>query len=343
MSRICLVTGGGGLLGKGLKDVIKQNYPNCIEKENELITNSKNTNEIQKYLFLTSRMCDLKNYDQTEQYFEKFAFTDIIHFAAQVGGLYANQENNLHFLQNNLDINLNVVKLCHKYNIRRGIFTLSTCVFPEKCDLPLTEEKIHDGRCHLSNEGYSIAKRVLEVLIRFYREQYNYEWMCIIPTNIYGKHDNFHLQNAHVIPSIIHKMYLAKKQKTNVKLMGSGNAIRQFIYSEDVNRILFYILNTYYSKYQTIIKDNIFNIIFATNLLSNELSIKQLADKIKYYMNFEKEIIFDTTKDDGIFKKTASNANLMKILEPSFSFTDLDTGLKETIKWFIHEYDHIRK
>ncbi|SBS94262.1 GDP-L-fucose synthase, putative (FS) [Plasmodium malariae] len=144
---------------------------------------------------------------------------------------------------------------------------------------------MHEGRCHLSNEGYSVSKRVLEILVRFYREKYNYEWICIIPTNIYGKYDNFNLDNSHVIPSIIHKMYLAKENNTNVKLMGDGTAVRQFIYNRD----------------------------------------------------------FDKTKDNGIHKKTSSNGKLMKILDKSFSFTDINEGLKETIDWFIREYENIRK
>ncbi|GAB66077.1 GDP-L-fucose synthetase, partial [Plasmodium cynomolgi strain B] len=143
--------------------------------------------------------------------------------------------------------------------ITRGIFTLSTCVFPEKCTLPLTEEDIHEGRCHLSNEGYSVSKRVLEVLVRFYREKYNYQWICIIPTNVYGKYDNFNLASSHVVPSIIHKMYLAKAT------------------------ILLYILNTYYCKHFTIVKDEIFNVIFSTNLPSNGTHIN-VCSKICMYI-----------------------------------------------------------
>ncbi|SPJ10554.1 GDP-L-fucose synthase [Plasmodium sp. DRC-Itaito] len=344
MTRICLVTGGTGLLGSSLREVIKNENKNIIEKENEIIVNSnENKNIITKYIFLSSDICDLKDYNKSKLVFEKYNFTDIIHFAAHVGGLYANKNNNLDFLINNLEISMNVIKLCHKYSISRGIFTLSTCIFPVNCSLPLTEEKIHDGKCHQSNEGYSVSKRVLEVLVRFYREKYNYEWICIIPTNIYGKYDNFNLENAHVIPSIIHKMYLAKVNNTNVNLLGDGSAVRQFIYNIDVNKILYYILNHYYSKNLTIIKDNIYNIIFSTNLPSNELSIKELANKIKYYLNFNNKIMFDTTKDNGIHKKTSSNDTLMKLLDNAFTFTELDNGLKETIDWFIEEYKNIRK
>ncbi|CRG99693.1 GDP-L-fucose synthase, putative [Plasmodium relictum] len=343
MSRICLVTGGTGLLGNSLREVIKSTNTDFNENENEIIINSNDKNIIKKYVFLSSKICDLRNYEDTQKIFEKYKFTDIIHFAAHVGGLYANKNNNLNFLTNNLEINSNVVKLCHKYSITRGIFTLSTCIFPEKCELPLIEEKIHDGRCHLSNEGYSVSKRVLEVLVRFYREKYNYEWICIIPTNIYGKYDNFNIRDGHVIPSIIHKMYLAKVNDTYVKLLGDGTAIRQFIYNRDISRILYYILNTYYSKNLTIIKDNIFNVILSTNIPSNELTIKEIANKIKYHLNFKNEILFDTKEDNGIHKKTSCNDKLMKIVEDSFEFTDLDKGLKETIDWFISEYENIRK
>ncbi|SCP04130.1 GDP-L-fucose synthase, putative [Plasmodium ovale] len=343
MARICLVTGGTGMLGSSLREVIKMKNTHFIESENHIIVNSSEENVIKKYVFLSSKVCDLTNFDDAQKFFQKNAFTDIIHFAAHVGGLYANIKNNLLFLINNLEINLNVIKLCHKFAINRGIFTLSTCIFPENCALPLIEENMHNGRCHLSNEGYSMSKRFLEILVRFYREKYNYEWICIIPTNIYGKYDNFNLRSSHVIPSIIHKMYLAKVNNTNVKLMGDGTAVRQFIYNRDVNTILYYMLNTYYQKNLTIIKDNIFNIIFSSNVPSNELTIKELADKIKYYLGFTDEILFDATEDNGIHKKTSSNDKLMKILDNSFSFTDMNMGLKETIDWFTMEYENIRK
>ncbi|SBS88188.1 GDP-L-fucose synthase, putative (FS) [Plasmodium ovale curtisi] len=293
MARICLVTGGTGMLGSSLREVIKMKNTHFIESENHIIVNSSEENVIKKYVFLSSKVCDLTNFDDAQKFFQKNAFTDIIHFAAHVGGLYANIKNNLLFLINNLEINLNVIKLCHKFAINRGIFTLSTCIFPENCALPLIEENMHNGRCHLSNEGYSMSKRFLEILVRFYREKYNYEWICIIPTNIYGKYDNFNL----------------RMNNTNVKLMGDGTAVRQFIYNRDVNTILYYMLNTYYQKNLTIIKDNIFNIIFSSNVPSNELTIKELADKIKYYLGFTDEIL------------TSSNDKLMKILDNSFSFS----------------------
>ncbi|SBS82836.1 GDP-L-fucose synthase, putative (FS) [Plasmodium ovale curtisi] len=295
MARICLVTGGTGMLGSSLREVIKMKNTHFIESENHIIVNSSEENVIKKYVFLSSKVCDLTNFDDAQKFFQKNAFTDIIHFAAHVGGLYANIKNNLLFLINNLEINLNVIKLCHKFAINRGIFTLSTCIFPENCALPLIEENMHNGRCHLSNEGYSMSKRFLEILVRFYREKYNYEWICIIPTNIYGKYDNFNL----------------RMNNTNVKLMGDGTAVRQFIYNRDVNTILYYMLNTYYQKNLTIIKDNIFNIIFSSNVPSNELTIKELADKIKYYLGFTDEI--------------------------------LTSSLKETIDWFTMEYENIRK
>ncbi|VUZ95273.1 GDP-L-fucose synthase, putative [Plasmodium vivax] len=343
MVRVCLVTGGTGLLGNSLREVIKKETPHFVENENEIIVNSGDNNVIKKYIFLSSKMCDLKNFDEAQQFFEKNEITDIVHFAACVGGLYANKNNNLQFLVDNLEINLNVVKLCHRYSITRGIFTLSTCVFPEKCTLPLTEEDIHEGRCHLSNEGYSMSKRVLEVMVRFYREKYNYQWICIIPTNVYGKYDNFNLASSHVVPSIIHKIYLAKVNNTDVRLMGDGTAVRQFIYNRDVATILLYILNTYYCKHFTIVKDEICSFIFSTNLPSNELTIKELAEKIKRFLKFDKEVLFDETADNGIHRKTSSNDKLMRILDNSFAFTDMDKGLEETIDWFIGAYESVRR
>ncbi|VWU48344.1 GDP-L-fucose synthase [Hepatocystis sp. ex Piliocolobus tephrosceles] len=340
MSRVCLVTCDTGLLGTSFRETVKKENVDFIENENEIIVNSNDSNVIKKYIFLSSKICDLRNFNDAEIFFKNNKITDIIHFTAYTDNLNTNINNNLEFVIKNLEINLNIIKLCHKYTIARGFFALPICVFPEKFNSPLAEDSIHEELCHLSNEGYSVSKRVLELMVRFYREKYNYEWVCIIPTNIYGKYDNFNLENSHIIPYIIHKMYLAKVHNINVKLMSDGTTANHFIYNSDVCKILYYILNTYYSEHLTIIKDDTFNIIFSTNIPSNELTIKELANKIKHYLGFNNEILFDTREESVIHKKTCNN-KLMKILDMSFVFTNIDKGLKETIDWFLEEYRNI--
>ena len=101
--------------------------------------------------------------------------------------------------ENNLTINMNVVKCCHKYNVQRAIFCLSTCIFPDKVSYPITEDMLHEGPPHNSNYGYAYSKRMLQIQCQIYNQDYNREYICVIPTNIYGEHDNFSLMDAHVI------------------------------------------------------------------------------------------------------------------------------------------------
>jgi GDP-L-fucose synthase len=167
-----LVTGGSGLVGK------------AIEKHvNQL---SASGNDANHWYFASSKDADLCDFEQTKALFEREKPTHVVHLAAKVGGLFANLDGNIQFLRDNLAMNDNVIKLCHDYDVKNAIFCLSTCIFPAEVELPMTEDDIHKGSPHPSNQGYAHAKRILEVLVRLHRETYGHNWMCLIPTNVYG-------------------------------------------------------------------------------------------------------------------------------------------------------------
>ncbi len=302
-----LVTGGSGLVGKNLKELC----PN--------------------FIYLSSSDCNLLNYDESLEYISNINPTHIIHLAAKVGGLYMNLEYNFEMLRDNLLINTNIINICRQLKIKNFIGCLSTCIFPANVEYPITEEQLHNGDPHTSNEGYAYGKRMLEVFCRQMNKKNGYNYICIIPTNIYGKYDNYNLEHSHVIPGLIHKCYLAKQENKPFVIMGTGKPLRQFLYVKDLAKIINHLL-----AYDGPCK----NIICAPPE-EEEISISELASHIARIMKYE-NIRYDNSFSDGQFKKTVSNKQLMK-LKPDFVFTSMEDGLKETIEWFMNEYNDIRK
>merc|ERR1712157_234386 len=144
-----------------------------------------------------------------------------------VGGLYGNMRANLEFFRINMAINDNVLSLAKEFKVEKVVSCLSTCIFPDKTSYPIDETMVHNGPPHSSNEGYAYAKRMIDVLNRCYNEEYGCKFTSVIPTNIYGKHDNFSIEDGHVIPGLIHKAYLAKKNNTDLTIWGTGKPLRQ--------------------------------------------------------------------------------------------------------------------
>jgi GDP-L-fucose synthase len=167
---------------------------------------------------------------------------------------------------------------------------------------------------------------------RAYAEEYGCNFTSIIPTNIYGPFDNFSIQNGHVIPGLIHKCYLAKQQGTPFTIWGSGTPLRQFIYSLDLAELTVWVMRDYHSPDPiTLSVDE-----------EDEVSIKEVALTVAKAMKFDGEIVFDTTKADGQFKKTASNKKLRQ-LRPDYKFTTIEDGIQKTVDWFVENYETGRK
>ena len=308
-----LVTGGTGLVGKNLQDIS--------------VTNTKF-----EFIFLSSKDCDLCDFEQTYAIFDKIKPNYVIHLAAYVGGLFKNMNENINMYEKNTLINLNVLKCSHIFNVTKLVSCLSTCIFPDKTTYPINETMLHNGPPHASNSGYAYAKRMLEIQTKLYQEQYNKDFICVIPTNIYGKYDNYNLTDGHVIPALIHKCFIAKINNTKFLIKGTGNPLRQFIYAEDLAKLLLWVLESY-KKRDTII---------LSVSEKEEVSIKYVANLIAKCYNYENMIEFDSNYSDGQYKKTADNSKLMN-LNPNFEFTSIDSGIKNTIIWFNKNYQNCRK
>jgi GDP-L-fucose synthase len=258
-----LITGGYGMVGSAMESQIK----------------------------LSRETCDLTNPKQTEALFRTIRPDGVIHCAGKVGGIGGNSNYKGEYFYDNLMINTNVIESSRRAGVKNLVAFLSTCVFPDDVTYPLTIDQVHLGEPHESNYPYAYAKRMADVQIRAYREQYGLNYTSIIPSNIYGPNDNFNLDHGHVMPMLIHKLYLAKKNKTDFTVWGSGEPLREFIYSKDIAKIAEWALYNYEGTDPLIISGD------------EEVSIKDLVGMLVDEFKFKGKVIFDKTKPDGQFRK----------------------------------------
>ena len=304
MENKILVTGGYGLVGT---EFAKKNY-----------------------IKPTSVDVDFRDTNKVNEFFNENSFDGVIHCAGKVGGVGGNMKYKGEFFYDNIMMNTNVIESARRFGIKKLVAFLSTCVFPDKVEYPLTESKIHLGPPHFSNYAYAHAKRMVDIQIRSYKEQYGLNYKSVIPTNIYGPNDNYDIKNGHVTPSLIHKCYLARENKTDFTIWGTGKPLREFIFSKDVGKLTEWVLDNYEEDEP---------IILST---SDEISIKDLVDIIVELMNYKGNVIWDNTKPDGQYRKPSDNSKIKKYL-PDFKFTPIYEGLKETIEYFQKNYNFIRK
>lgn len=299
-----LVTGGSGLVGR------------CFNND--------------RFKRISSKDGDLKDKSQVLNILSKDNYEGIIHCAAKVGGVKGNMEYPADFTYQNLIMNTTLIEEARLAGVKKFISFASTCVFPDNVEYPLTPDKIHLGPPHSSNYGYAYAKRIADIQIQSYRQQYGLNYFSVIPCNIYGPGDNYNIENGHVIPSLIHKFYTAKNLGTDVVIWGSGNPLREFIFSEDVAKLTELLYDNYEDGIPVILSSG------------QEISIKELVQLIANIFEFKGKIIFDTTKPEGQFRKPSDNS-VIKNMFPNFKFTPIEEGLKTSIDWFIKNYPNLRK
>ena len=321
--QLVLVTGGSGLVGSALRDMYGPDLT-------------------YRLVFASSRDCDLTDYDATLRYFRTVAPQAVIHLAAAVGGLFKNMRCKVAMFETNARINMNVLRACHETGVSKVVSCLSTCIFPDEKTKSgeINETMLHAGPPHASNDAYAYAKRMLEVQSRCYREQHGRNYVCVIPTNIYGPYDNFHLDDAHVIPALIHKCYLAKRDGVPLVVAGSGAPLRQFIYSRDLARLLIWTLEHYDAA-----ADGDAGTLILSVDPDDEISIAEVVRHIADTIGLDNDIVYDTAQPDGQFKKTADNAKFKRLYgrDAPFAFTPIRRGIRETVQWFVENYKDARK
>ncbi|XP_011297787.1 probable GDP-L-fucose synthase [Fopius arisanus] len=316
--KVILVTGGTGLVGKAIEKIVES------EKRPD-----------EKWIFVGSKDANLCDKESTIALFNEHKPTHVIHLAAMVGGLFHNMSHNLDFLRNNIMINDNVLQTAHQTNVVKVVSCLSTCIFPDKIEYPIYENQMHQGPPHPSNYGYSYAKRLIDIANHGYHDQYGRMYTSVIPCNVFGPHDNFNMESGHVIPGLIHRLYDVVKDGSTedqvFTVLGTGQPLRQFIYSPDLAKLIIWVLRNYNSVEPiTLSVDE-----------TQEVTIGHVAETIAKAFNFRGKIVFDTSAADGQYKKTATNKKLRSHL-PDFEFTPFEDAIKETVTWYQENYHHAR-
>ena len=247
----------------------------------------------------------------------------VIHTASRVAGLGGHKKHS-EFLHDNLLINTNVVEACRKWNCRL-IALSSVAAFPGNLNL-LTENSIYESEVHSSEFGYGLSKRMLDTQIQLYRKEYGCNFCCLFPVNIYGKYDNFNLETAHVIPTLIHKFYLAKKNNETVQVWGDGKSLREFIYVEDLAKLILHLVPLDYLPDRLIVSNPV------------TYSIKDVVDLLIKITEYDK--VEYINKNNGL-RVRETNVSKMKFYYKE-ELTPLEKGLTETWKWFNEHYNEAR-
>jgi len=275
--------------------------------------------------------CNLTDISETMSLLHEHKPDAVVHLAARVGGVKGNYDFVGDFFRENIMMNTNILEACRLYEVSKVVSLLSTCIYPDSPRYPLTEDQIHAGEPHYSNFGYAYAKRMIEVQCRAYRQQYGCNFVTAVPNNIFGENDNFDLENSHVIPAIIRKIYEARENDENtVTLWGDGSPLREFTYSSDVADALMFVMRNY---------DDATPINIGC---TGEISIKNVAELIARNMNYGGEIVWDVSMPKGQLRKPSSNGRFLDLGWDDSFYTPFKTGLSRTCTWFEKNYPNVR-
>lgn len=302
MNTKILVTGGTGFLGRRLVARLEA-------------SGYQNVNSF------SSRSCDLTSRDATMALFDVIRPEVVIHLAAKVGGILANRANPGKFAYANLAMGINILEACREHQVEKCVIAGTICAYPKFTPVPFKEESLWDGYPEETNAPYGLAKKMLLVMAQGYRQQYRCNFVYLLPVNLYGPGDNFHLENSHVIPAMIRKFHEAKLASTDVTLWGDGSPTREFLYVDDCADAFVSAMERY---------DGADPINVGTGI---EISMMDLAEKIRKVVGFEGEIHWDSSKPNGQPRRCldVSRAKERLLWEAKMGFDD---GLARTYEWF---------
>jgi len=264
---------------------------------------------------------DLLNSSQTEDFVASIKPSLIVDAAAKVGGIGANNSYPVEFLGDNITIQGNLMSAAHKAGVPNFIFLGSSCIYPRDSAQPIKEEYLMTGPLEATNSAYAIAKIAGIELINSYRKEYGTKWISLMPTNLYGPRDNFDLTASHVMPAFIRRFVEAAETGANkVTLWGTGAPLREFLHVDDLASAVVLASEKY---------DSSMHLNVGTG---QDLSIKQLAEKVAYAAGFTGEIEWDTSKPDGTPRKVLDISRIKALgWEPTIT---LDDGIASTIAWY---------
>ena len=276
---------------------------------------------------------DLTNQADVKEFFINEKPDVVILAAATVGGIFANNTYPADFIYKNLMIEANVINASYENDVRQLLFLGSTCIYPKLADQPMREDSLLTGPLEPTNEPYALAKIAGIKLCESFNRQYGTDYRSVMPTNLYGINDNFHAENSHVIPSLMRRFHDAKiNNLSEVIVWGTGNAMRDFLYVDDMANACIFILELDKSTYDLNTKPMTSHINIGTG---SDISIKEMAETMRIVIGFDGKISFDSSKPDGVLKKLTDVSCLMNM---GWKYTvDIKDGLEKTYKWYMNK------
>ena len=313
------VAGHNGMVGSAIIRRLQQDSTNII------ITASRNE-------------LDLTNQLAVNQFFADNKIDQVYLAAAKVGGIHANNEHPAEFIYQNLMIEANTIHAAHTNNVQKLLFLGSSCIYPKLAQQPMKEEALLTGILESTNEPYAIAKIGGIKLCESYNRQYGHDYRSVMPTNLYGENDNFHLENSHVIPALIRRFHEAKlNNEPNVTAWGSGKPMREFLHVDDMAEASIFVMNLDNDIVQQETSPMLSHINVGTGF---DCTIRELVETVAKVIGYQGEIVFDASKPDGAPRKLMDVSRLARLGWKSK--INLEEGLNMAYQWFIAQKDSYR-
>ena len=284
-------------------------------------------------LMRTHKELDLTNQAQVQNFFQQEKPNYVILAAAKVGGIHANNTYPADFIYQNMMIEANVINSAYENKVKRLLFLGSTCIYPKAVEQPMREEAILTDVLEPTNEPYALAKIAGIKLCESYNRQYGTDFRSVMPTNLFGINDNFHPENSHVIPALMQRFHQAKiGNDEEVVVWGTGNAMREFLYVDDMAQASLFVLELDEETYRTNTQPMLSHINVGTG---KDVTIKEMAEAMKQVVGYKGKLTFDTTKPDGAPRKLIDVSRLSNM---GWKYNiDLEDGLRRTYKWYLQK------
>jgi GDP-L-fucose synthase len=284
-------------------------------------------------LMRTHKELDLTNQAQVQNFFKQENPDYVILAAAKVGGIHANNTYPADFIYQNMMIEANVINSAYENKVKRLLFLGSTCIYPKAVEQPMREDALLTDVLEPTNEPYALAKIAGIKLCESYNRQHGTDFRSVMPTNLYGINDNLHPENSHVIPALMRRFHEARiNNDTEVVVWGTGNAMREFLYVDDMAEASLFVLELDGKTYQANTKPMLSHVNVGTGI---DVTIREMAEIMKQVVGFKGELSFDTEKPDGTPRKLIDITRL-KRMGWEYSM-DLKEGLQKTYKWYLKE------
>jgi GDP-L-fucose synthase len=282
-------------------------------------------------LMRTHKELDLCNQAQVQYFFKQEKPDYVILAAAKVGGIHANNTYPADFIYQNMMIEANVINSAYESKVKRLLFLGSTCIYPKAVEQPMREDALLTNTLEPTNEPYALAKIAGIKLCESYNRQHGMDFRSVMPTNLYGINDNFHPENSHVIPALMRRFHEAKvNNDSEVVVWGTGKAMREFLYVDDMAEASLFVLELDEKIYQANTKSMLSHINVGTG---KDVTIREMAETMKEVVGFKGNLTFDTTKPDGSPRKLI---NVSRLSNMGWKYSiDLEGGLKKTYKWYL--------